>query len=976
VTTQRPAEGLSGQLLTTKLYVPPARLDLVQRPRLIDRLNSGLRRGHRLIVISAPAGFGKTTLLSEWVQHLKDTGRRPREYGRDPRARPPSIPHPFAVTWLALDNGDNEPSRFLAYLTVALQSVRQDVGQSALKAISSPGRPSAELILTKLIEELSDSADEPPGSPERRVILVLDDYHLIDAPPIHEALAFMLDRLPAGMHLVIATRADPPLPLAALRARGELTEIRLSDLRFTLDEAAAFLNRTMKLALPTDMIATLASRTEGWITGLQLAAVSIQGRDARHAGEFIEAFGGSDRHILDYLMEEVLRRQSPEVQTFLLRTSILSRLTASLCDAVLTGAREQERADASGERTSDWLPCYPDGAGEELVRSRSQEMLEHIAAGNLFIVPLDGERRWYRYHALFVDLLRQRLQHLHRSIVPELHRRASRWYEGQGLIAEAIQHALPAGDMDRAADLIEQVAEVTLMQSQIATFLGWIEALPDEYLGTRPSLSLLHAWALLMSGRPLEMVEDRLQSVMGGTDLAADRLAPLRAFIAYFRGQVAQAGDLSRQALDHLPQDDRLLRGSAAWSAAMTFVADGDTAAGSQALTEAAQVSLNRGNLMIAVWALCHLAELHIAQGRLRSARDVYQKAQALGTDDQRQPAPIAGMALMGLGKLAREWNHLEEASRLVMKGIELAEHWGALTTLEGYIALARIRQAQGDMLEAHAALEKARQVAREFDVTELDDLMVACHQARLWLAEGNLAAAIGWARGRGLDRGTVPDELTEERRPSLVDQFRQYEYLTFARILVSQGQSVDALALLQPLLTNMERMSWYGGVIKVKILMALAYASRGDLGPAVTLLEQALSLAEPENYIRAFIDEGLPMAKLLRQAATQGIARDYVRRLLTVFEREPVPEEKRPAPPSAGPAIDTPSPADPLSGRELEVLQLIAEGLPDREIANRMIISLHTVKTHNRNIYHKLGVRNRTQAIAMARNLGILPTS
>jgi LuxR family maltose regulon positive regulatory protein len=511
VTSQRLASGQDGQLLTTKLHIPRARPDLIGRPRLIDRLDGALRRGHKLAVISAPAGFGKTTLLSEWISHLKDTERRPRANGADPLTRPLA----FKLAWLTLDEGDNELSRFLTHLTAAFQSVRQEVGRTTVEGISSPDSHSAELILANLMDELGGREERTSGGLERRFVLVLDDYHLIAAQSIHSALTFMLERLPPGVLVIIATRADPPLPLAGLRNRGVLTEIRLSDLRFTLDEAAAFLTRTMKLALPADMIATLASRTEGWITGLQLAAISIQGRDARHVAEFIEDFGGSDRHVLDYLMEEVLGRQSPEVQTFLLRTSILDRLTASLCDAVLVGAQEGRRAGGPGEGDGQWPPDLPDRAVEELARTGSQEMLEYLEATNLFIVPLDGERRWYRYHALFLDLLRQRLQGIHGSIVPKLHRNASRWYEGQGLIAEAIGHALPAGDLDRAADLIEQIAEVTLMQSQIATFLGWIEALPDDYIGTRPSLSLLHAWALLMSGRPLEMVEDRLQRVSG-----------------------------------------------------------------------------------------------------------------------------------------------------------------------------------------------------------------------------------------------------------------------------------------------------------------------------------------------------------------------------------------------------------------------------------------------------------------------------
>ena len=792
--------------------------------------------------------------------------------------------------------------------------------------LQSPQPPSIEAILTTLINEITES----PAA----LVLVLDDYHLlIEAQPIHDALAFLLDHLPPPMHLVIATRADPPLAIARLRGRGQLTELRLTDLRFTTDEAAAFLNQVMGLGLSTEDIIALETRTEGWIAGLQMAAASMQGR--KDIAGFIQALTGSDRYILDYLIEEVFQRQPDRVQTFLLQTAILDRLAAALCNAITN-------------------------------RDDGQSTLEMLERANLFIVPLDNERRWYRYHRLFADLLRSRLRRAHADLAPTLHRRASEWHEQNGLMAEAIDHALSAEDFARATALVEQVAEATLMRSEVTTFLSWVEALPDELVRVRPSLCVFHAWALFLSGRSLGEIESRLQDIDEDTDLVPSRAAPMRAWIAIFQGQLPSAVELARQALEQLPEDDVFWRSIAAWTLSLSSLADGDLRAGSQALDEVARMSQDAGNVMMAVTALSHLAKLHIRQGQLHQAKAIYERALRSATDKQGRDLPIAGEAMMGFGDLWREWNDLEAATRYLVEGIELTGRWSEVGALDGYIGLARVRQAQGDVDGALEAIQTAEQLAIKSEFTELDDLMVALCRARLWIAQGNIEAAMRWVEERGLGRDVGAAELKES--DDLISyRMRKYEHLVLARLLIAQDRPADTLALLEPLLPRMERQERKDLVIEIQILRALAFQAQGDIGQALTTLERALSLAEPGGFVRVFVDEGPPMAPLLYQAAARGIAPEYAGKLLAAFpDAEPAAKPRQPQ-------VEM---IEPLSEREIEVLQLIAEGLSNREIAQKLFLSVNTVKVHTYNIYSKLSVHSRTQAVAQARALGILPSS
>jgi LuxR family maltose regulon positive regulatory protein len=786
--------------------------------------------------------------------------------------------------------------------------------------------------LTTLINQISAMPRAASTDSGLSFVLILDDYHLIRAQPIHTAVSFLLDHLPGNMHLVISSRGDPPLPIARLRGRAQMGELRQTDLRFTPKEVSEFLNRTMGLQLSPDDVAALAARTEGWITALQMAAVSMQGRD--DTASFVRAFAGSNRYIGDYLLEEVLQRQPDAVQTFLLRTSILERLSGPLCEAVT-------------------------GEGD------GQVTLESLERRNLFIVPLDDQRRWYRYHRLFADLLQQRLHQIQPDLVTALHRQASAWYEQNGWMPEAIDHALSAQDFERAAELIERTAQETMMRSEVATFLRWMELLPDELVRERPSLGIFHAWALLLQGRWQEARQGRLQDLGRDTDLTIERAAPLRAFVAVFQGRVPYAAELSRQALERLPEGDLFLRSIATWSLGLSKLAEGDVSAGKQALEEVARMGQEMGNVVVAVMALCSLASLRKRQGQLQEAKEFYERALEFATDDRGHRLPAASEPLMGLGEIWREWNELEVATRYLTEGIEWTKDWAEASALDGFMSLARLRQAQGDVDGAHRAIQEAQQLALQFDATELDDLLVSLLQARLWASQGDTESAQRWAREQDLDWDSGGGEF----RGGLfaAERLRKYRSLVLARLLIAQHRPAEALALLEPLLPGMEQQGRIDLVLEILVLKALAHQAQGDGEQALDALARALSLAEAGGYVRIFLDEGPPMARLLYQAAARGTAPQYVGKLLAAFPAED---------PAAATWQAAGEMVEPLTARELEVLHLVAQGLSNQEVAGRLFLSLTTVKWHTHNIYGKLAVKNRTQAVAKARALGLLPAA
>jgi LuxR family maltose regulon positive regulatory protein len=881
--------------------MPPVSRKFVPRPHLIRQLEEGLRLDRRLTLASAPAGFGKTTLLSDW---LRQTDR--------------------PATWLSLDDGDNDLARFLAYLVAALQRVDPAIGQTAQAMLQAPQAPPLESLLSSLINDIAEM-----GNP---FILTLDDYHVIEAAPIHKAVSFLLNHMSPpeqGMHLIIATRADPPLPIARLRGRGQLTELYAADLRFTPNEARAFLNEVVGLDLSAEHVAVLEKRTEGWVAGLQLAALALRGtlsvRGREGVSGFIEAFTGSHRYVLDYLTEEVLNRQSEDTRTFLLQTAILDRLTGPLCDVVT------ERTD-------------------------SQQTLESLEAANLFTIPLDDERRWYRYHRLFADLLRERLQREKPELVPELHRRASEWYEEHGLIPEAVRHTLASGSQERAADLIEWTAWTVLIRGEMITLLGWLDALPADLLRSRPQLGVLRAWALAFTGR-LEEFESQLHEV-DIRQVHGDVVA-VRAHVAALRGDVPGTIELAHQALEQLPEQKWFSRGLVALSLGIAYWRSGDLAAASRALADAIMLGREADQKYLTLRASATLGHIQKVQGVLRQAVASYRHALELAYEPGSRPVPFAGIACVGLAESLYEWNDLDGAMRYAMEGIRLREQGGFVAhLLLGHAILARVHQVRGHADSALEVMEEAERLADRHDDARLR-AVVADLQVWLWLAQGNATAASRWALEHSLD---PVDELTSAR---------EVEQIAVARVLVAsawfrgstQGSEIDeALELLAQLLKAAEAAERTGSLIKILPLQALAYQAQGDLDQALSTLEQALSLAEPEGYVRTFVDEGEPMARLLRRALTRGISPEYTGKLLGALG-----ESAEPVPPATQALVE------PLTERELEVLRLIAAGLSNREIAQELVVAVSTVKTHINHIYGKLAVKSRIQAVAKAQALDLL---
>jgi LuxR family maltose regulon positive regulatory protein len=933
---------MSIPILATKLYIPPPRAKIVLRPRLIERLDEGLSAGGKLTLISAPAGFGKTTLISEWLADRK---------------RP--------VAWLLLDEGDNDPTRFLTYLVAALQTlalskaegITVNIGAGALAVLQSPQPPPTESILTALLNEINTIPDD--------FILVLDDYHVIDSKPVDKALTFLLEHLPPRIHLVIATREDPHLPLARLRARGQLTELRAVDLRFTPAEAVEFLNRVMGLNLSAEDIATLETRTEGWIASLQLAALSMQGRS--DIASFIQAFTGSHRFVLDYLVEEVLQRQPEGIHSFLLKTAILDRLSGSLCDAV-TG-----REDGKG-------------------------MLEKLERGNLFIIPLDDQRQWYRYHPLFAEVLQGRLLDEQPDHVSSLHQRASKWYEDNGSAADAIRHALAAKDFERAATLVELAVPEMRRNRQEATVteLGWLKALPDELVRFRPVLCVDYAYASFGGGE-LDAVEARLRDAERWLDSAdpvdptADTarmvvvdeeefrrlpgmIALLRAAQALARGDMPEAAKNARRVLDLTPEDAHLMLGGAASVLGLAAWASGDLETACRMTADGMANVRLAGYISSAIGGAIVLADIQITQGRLHEAKTTYERGLQWATEPGAPVLRGAADMYVGMSDLYREYNDLKTATQHLLTSQALGEHAGLLSNPYRWCAaMARIRETQGDLDEALDLLDKAERLYNSNFSPNVRP--ITTRKTRVWVAQGRLGEALGWARDQGL---SVENELS---------YMHEFDHITLARVLLARYQSdrtdrsiQEAKGLLERLLKAAEEGGRTGSVIEILVLQALAYHAQGDLPAALNPLQKALTLAEPEGYVRMFLDEGLPMAQLLAavrrlpEASTreimprQGLP-TYTDKLLAAFEAEKQNSEDTPDLPPASPAQTL---IEPLSERELEVLKLLRSELSGPEIAQQLSVSINTFRTHTKNIFIKLGVNDRRAAIRRAEELGL----
>ncbi|MFN2233542.1 MAG: LuxR C-terminal-related transcriptional regulator [Anaerolineales bacterium] len=928
-------------LLRTKLFIPSLRPSFVPRPHLIEKLNHGIQQGCKLTLVSAPAGFGKTTLVSSWINDLQLTLNASSSDAINQIAnRKSNIVNRAA--WLSLDEGDNDLNSFLIYFIAAMQTVEPDIGLEPLAALQSSGATNSEAVLMALLNEIA-------GLPQT-LILILDDYHVIENQSIDEAVTFLLDRLPVTLHLVITTRIDPRMPLARLRGQGQLTELRVADLRFTNEEATTFLNQMMCLDLSAENIAALGSRTEGWITGLQLAALSLQERDGEQVTRFIQSFTGIHHHVLDYLVEEVLQQQPPSLQSFLLQTSILTRLTGSLCEAVC-----------------DYKNDSPD-------HSDGHTLLNQLAKSNLFIVPLDDERQWYRYHHLFADLLLYRLQREQASTIPDLHHRASKWHEEHGFIDSAIRHAIAADDLEQAARLVDEHSFTANERGEVSTVRRWFELLPDERVRSSPSLSVNYAWNLFLSGQ-IGAVEERLNDAEA---LLARQTTPvnseqvtelfcqintLRAILFGIQGRPMRSTEVAQQVLKLLPDDRLSERGILLLTLAVNFRDVGDIAQASQSYADAVTLLLAAGNIMAAIMAVEQLVRLLVMQGKLVKAVEVCQEmldASAEFSASEQLRDLSSDMARANMSYVLYERNELADAEVYVRQGIKQAKRGGFLQSLVvGYILLACILQARSDADGANKMLQAAINSA-QMDIQQIYQVELTACQVQLWLAQEELDTASRWSHESNLS-AEIEFNLQNE-----------YEHISLARVLVAQGRAepdgitlAKALELTKRLALSAESAGRMGHLIDLLILQALALDAQGNLDQALSCLERALVLAEPQGFVRIFLDNGNPIIHLLKEAARRNNAADYAIKLLNLIDTDNHPDVPNHSPSSLL--------VDPLSDRELEVLHLMAQDLSYSEIANQIVVSLNTVRTHVKNIYSKLMVHKRSKAVAKARELNLL---
>jgi len=900
---------MSIPVLLTKLFIPATRPELVSRSHLTEQLNRGLHR--KLTLISAPAGFGKTTLVTDWLRSHGDGSS-----------------YPFFVAWLSLDEGDNDVVRFLTYLIIVLnrpQGLETEIGVGALQMVQAPQPTPPASILIALINEIAQLSE--------KIVLVLDDYHLIGARQVHESLNYLIENLPPQLHLVITTREDPPIQIARLRACGQLTEIRAIDLRFTSAETAEFLNRVMRLNLSAVDIATLETRTEGWIAGLQLAAISMQGH--KDTSNFINSFSGSNRFVLDYLIEEVLEQQPEDVQNFLLQTSILDRLTGSLCDA---------------------LTEINDG----------QTTLETLDQANLFIIPLDNERRWYRYHHLFADLLQQRLKSSPEINIRDLHIRARDWFSKLGMEREALRHSLLAEDFEEAAKLINRLAMEVVQKGEYRTVSDWINSLPDDILQEHPFLWALDVWALRMEGRfeaaetRIAEVEEALKNPAQGASADLEAIKGLinshKAYIAFIRGNLEETISISWESLDQLPQDMLVIRTLTALYLGVALRYQGN-------LKEALEIYLNTlpyGKQLvgssIAVFCFTHLSDLYYDLGELQKSKEMAEQAiQFTNQHTSRPDLPFTGHAYVCVGRVLRQWGYLTEALEVIQRGVGLCRQWNVADVLAlACNELADINFSLGEKELAQDALQESLQIYQEFSPWASG--LVAAHQVKHSLGFGEIEPAIEWLGG------------TDLKANSPIDLSRDIEFLTLSRVFIAQNKLDEGLVLLERISEVSDEIEKKYTALEAMILQAKALFIREDTEKAMERLEQALTLGEAEEYIQIFVDEGPPMARLLYETLSRGNASDYVQQLLAAF-----PDTEPEQTPLFQAKIAETEWIEPLSDRELEVLHLIAAGLSRHEIAVQLVLSLNTVKTHARNIYGKLGVNNQMQAVGKARVLGLL---
>jgi len=905
-------------ILLPKVQIPPSRLRLVSRQRLLKVLDAGLHR--KLTLISAPAGYGKSTLLTEWAASCD-----------------------WPLGWVTIEEGDNDLERFLTYLVSAVETAGASSAglQGMLDERFSLQPLPTDTVLAILVNQLPRAFE--------RLVVILDDYHHIENQEIHGFVSSLIDHLPANIHLILSTRADPPLRLARLRAKDQLNEITERDLRFTIEETSAFFESVMGLYLGQEQIAELEERTEGWVTGLQLAGLSL--REREHPSELIETLTGTHHYFLDYLMQEVFSDLPSELQSFLLRVSILERLSPELCDALV--------AEPGGDK----------GGGAP---GRSREILELMDSSNLFVTPMDSQHQWYRFHPLFADFLRDRLAVQHGDELPNLHRRAAGWYKEHAMISEAVRHSFASGDINLAADLIQAQARELLARGEITTLNRWIAKLPEEALKTRPRLSMARVWANLMRD-PLafrDTIESQIELIANGFGLRPENLlkslaesepgserraglgefAMVQAFVQRDIANPDETIQLFKAAYEYLPDEENLLRGFTLAGLASTYARVGALESAEEAFAQAANISLAAGSIFGYVANTDWQATMQAERGQMKLAGTTYRQAIEALSEQSHRLLPLTGHVYVGLASVLLEWNDLPGALENVEVGLQIGNQVRDLDALlNGYILQARILQALGK-------IEEARQATLESERIALETKSTGCiHEIQAWkahlaLERGEVLEARQWAVARGL---AIKGDTDLEGPPD------EIEKLTYARLLIAEGKENEALHILAALISFQEQSGRRHALIESLALQALCLRSLGRMDESVRTLARALLLAEPDDFTRVFIQEGAPMAALLRTASGQGHSPEYVKRLLERFSEMPVAQETM---------------LDPLSERELEVLRLAAAGLTNSEIAAELVIAQSTVKTHVNRIYSKLGVRTRTQAVAQARKLQILP--
>lgn len=937
-------------LLTTKFHCPAPAPDLVPRPQVIGLLEGGLRE--RLTLISAPAGFGKTTLVAQWLKR-----REKRELGIEKAEQGAELSSfsihnlQFKTAWLSLEADDNVLPRFWAYVIAALQTVAPDVGQVAQVALQAPQPLPIEPVLTAIVNDLVTLTTP--------LLLILDDYHVITLPAIHRSVDLLLDHLPPTLRLVISTREDPPLALARLRARGQLTEIRAADLRFSAGDAAVLLHTALAVPLPEPEIATLVARTEGWITGLRLAALSLQHTADRHA--FVAAFSASDRFLTDYLVDEVLRQQPPYRRAFLLQTAILHQLCGPLCDAVLGIAERGGRSEQAGQPGDPAAVPLLQAHAER--SSFSQQLLDELDRANLFLVPLDHERRWFRYHQLFAEFLRLRLRDAEPERVPVLYRRASTWCAAHGLPRDALNYALAAGDHDQAASLLETLAPEVFGQEAPEVVLAWLAALPAPVLRQRPWLCVQFAWALTFAGRLAEAAaylaaaEGGDGVVDGPTRARIDgHVAAHRAYVHFFQGEFAAAQHAAQQALTRLPARDQVLRVRTAVMLSSALRLAGELQAAEEVLTPLAEQIETTGSIYLAMLYYATLGVLDQDRGQLHRAMERFNRALAVATRVTGRPdTPFTGFAYLGIGYVQRAWNALDAAAAAVARGIVLCREWQQADGLAiGLIEDAALQQERGEFALAQQALDELRQIVTAMD-SPWGQTEVRVAQARLDLARGDLAAVGDWMRTSGVTADTVASGTHLD------------DVQTFGQVLVARGDHAGAARLFGRLADQLRAAGRIDRLLTALVWQFRALTELGRHAEARAVLDEALVLGEPGGYVRVFVDGGPPLAALLRKMQDEGGRMMSYAALLLEALHPPSRPDLHPASRSSHPL------AEPLHPRELAILRLMATGLSNQAISAELLLSVNTVRWYASQLFAKLAVSGRGAAVVRARELGLL---